>query len=152
MPMEHVIAPVVPIGEPINHATASPGDLTSVGSESAPKLRVLSASRRAANGLTLEGFLKEAKKSLPKARSPLMARLLALRAVRLFGLDLEEAEGLIKEKAMPRARMGRKAVGVDDQGGSDESTVITDEMSPEEAVGMDVTPTWDRPLSTCLDD
>jgi len=153
VPMEHVIAPVVPIGEPIALATATPGSqATSVGSESAPKLRMhAGSSRRAANGLTLDAFLREAKKSLPKARSPLMARLLALRAVRLFGLDLEEAEALIKEKAMPRARTGRKAVGVDMESG-DEVPVIGDDLAPEDAVGMDVTPSWDRPLTPRGDD
>ncbi len=72
-------------------------------SRGTPGLRAVQGSEPG-NDVSLDDFLREARKSLPNARSPLMARLLALRANRLFGVEVKEATDMINERKGDRGR------------------------------------------------
>lgn len=89
--------------------------------------------------VTLEGFMRDARKSLPKARSPLMARLLALRANRLFGVEVDEATDMITAEKGNKRNRGHSTMANDEV-----EVVPTDDLATDEAVGSDVAAPWER--------
>lgn len=81
--------------------------------------------------------MREAKRTLPKARSPHVLKLLARRANKLFGIDPDEAEAMLKDLIPRRGRptKGTAETGWDDPG----------RPSGQDAIGTDVGSTT-RPL------
>ncbi len=91
---------------------------------------------------SLDAFMREAKRTLPKARSPHVLKLLARRANKLFGIDPDEAEAMLKDLIPRRGRptKGTAETGWDDPGHAPES-----DLTAEDAIGTDVGSTT-RPL------
>lgn len=128
-PAEDAPAPVAPI-----RAVSPPRPVAAVAPQRTSTSRPASES-----DVTLAGFLKEAKKSLPKARSPMMARLLALRANRLFGVEVDEITDMLNEEKP--ARGGGRRSGSD---GDESPARAGDDLAVDGAVGSDVTESWER--------
>ncbi|MFO0728423.1 MAG: hypothetical protein U1E65_31900 [Myxococcota bacterium] len=133
IPPEHVLAAIE--AEPNIASEAGPVEGALVRRPQAKLVEVPKTVDAAPRDVpSLDAFMREAKRTLPKARSPHVLKLLARRANKLFGIDPVEAEGMLKD-LIPRR--GRPTKGAN-EGWDDTGHVPESDLTAEDAIGTDV--------------